>query len=244
MKSLPYLPTGHPKHFLDLYTPDASNYPTLVFIHGGGWMDGDKERYPHWGEWLAQHGIGCALLNYRLTPEVKHPDHCKDAAAGLAWVYRNISDHGGDPSKIILCGYSSGGHIAACIGMDPDFLKDHGLSLNIIKGMVCISGVYLINFTLDIAGYGHVFPRHHRHRGSPINHCRPDLPPFMVVYATDEYITLDRQAMNFHDRLIEKGCQSKLFLIEAEHQFVTEAMCQEGNKVGQEFLEFIAGACQ
>ena len=71
---------AHPsKHKLDLYLPSGSEgHPVLVFVHGGSWRRGDKDAYGGaygaMGRSLAAEGVAVAVINYRLTPEVRHPN--------------------------------------------------------------------------------------------------------------------------------------------------------------------------
>src|SRR5262245_20984826 len=69
------------RHKLDLYLPEgAKDYPVLVFVHGGTWRSGRKERYAPLGRVFARQGIGTVVINYRLSPQVKHPAHVQDVA--------------------------------------------------------------------------------------------------------------------------------------------------------------------
>src|SRR5262245_62590551 len=77
------------KHKLDLYLPKGhKDYPVLFFVHGGAWAHGDKNTFGLYGllgAAYARLGIGVVVTNYRLSPEVKHPEHVKDVARAFAW---------------------------------------------------------------------------------------------------------------------------------------------------------------
>ena len=123
-----------PKQRLDVYHPDQclqQRCPVVVWVHGGGWRHGDKQ---HRGAkdladtWTAA-GAVVVNLNYRLTPEVMHPAHVQDVAAGIAWIHRNIGRYGGDPQRTFLLGHSAGAHLVALVATDPQYLAAHGLGL-------------------------------------------------------------------------------------------------------------------
>lgn len=135
-------------HQLDLFLPKGKQgYPVVVFVHGGTWVMGDNRccgLHSSIGEFLAQHGIGAVLPNYRLSPAVKHPEHVKDIARAVAWTHDHIGEHGGDVSHLFLVGHSAGGHLVSLLTTDEQYLKEEGLHTSDIKGVVSISGVYEI----------------------------------------------------------------------------------------------------
>lgn len=136
------------RHRLDLFVPaDRKDYPVIVLVHGGAWCLGDNRcfgLYSSVGEFLAGRGIGVVLPNYRLSPQVKHPEHVKDVARAVAWVHHHIAEHGGNPERIFLIGHSAGGHLVSLLATDERYLKAEGVNADIIRGVVGVSGVYRI----------------------------------------------------------------------------------------------------
>ena len=126
---------------LDVYrVPGTSQLPILVFIHGGGWSEGDKGHHPRKGEFFAREGFLYVTLNYRLSPKVTHPAHVEDVAKALAWVYRNAETFGGDASRIFLLGHSAGAHLAALVATDPRHLNAESLAPDVLDGVVLLDG--------------------------------------------------------------------------------------------------------
>ena len=84
----------HPeKHTLDLYRPNGSGWPVLVFFHGGSFVGGAKAKrlgphdiYGNIGRFYAARGYGVAVVNYRLQPEVTWVEELDDVAAAVSWV--------------------------------------------------------------------------------------------------------------------------------------------------------------
>ncbi|KAE9231836.1 hypothetical protein PF005_g2952 [Phytophthora fragariae] len=102
---------------------------------------------------------GClgVSVNYRLSPEVQHPEHVKDVAAAVTWLHRNIAKFGGDPDKLLLVGHSAGAHLVMQILADPQYLKAAGMEQPVdtfVKGAVGISGVYNIVRLANTSFYG------------------------------------------------------------------------------------------
>src|SRR5262249_46008618 len=104
------------KHKLDLFLPEgAKGSPVAVFIHGGAWVQGDKSFlgfYSALARSLARQGVGVAVVNYRLSPKVMHPEHVKDVARAFAWTAKNVAKYGGGPQRVFWCGPPAGGHPA------------------------------------------------------------------------------------------------------------------------------------
>ena len=134
-----------PEQKLDVYTAavtgDKSAAPVVIWVHGGGWRNGDKDNLS--GKRLckswANHGVTMVNLNYRLTPSVVHPAHVEDVAAGIAWVHENIARFGGDSKRIFLLGHSAGAHLVALVATNPKYLQAHSQFPNeILAGVMPI----------------------------------------------------------------------------------------------------------
>lgn len=107
---------------LDVYRPEtnAEGRPALVYLHGGGWVMGDKrdQGLPLCNH-LATLGWVCVNANYRLSPAATHPDQVVDAKAAIAWLRANAEEYGVDPGFVAIAGGSAGGHIAAMTALTP-----------------------------------------------------------------------------------------------------------------------------
>lgn len=132
------------RNSLDIHRPAAIDpdepLPILIFIHGGGWSIGDKSRVGHKPAWAAGHGWVLVSVNYRLSPDVMHPEHARDVAAAVAWVRANAGSFNGDPARIALMGHSAGAHLAAIVASDESLLGEHGLAPSDLAGVVLLDG--------------------------------------------------------------------------------------------------------
>jgi len=135
----------NPRHRLDVHTgdsPAAGLAPVFVFVHGGGFVAGDKHtpgtpRYDLVGAWAVRHGLVGVTMTHRLAPEFSWPAGAQDVAAAVAWLRANIADHGGDPDRIVLAGNSAGAvHVSAFIA------GQGGGSLDGVRGAAMLSGIY------------------------------------------------------------------------------------------------------
>lgn len=142
--------SDNPRQRLDVYHPrDLTGYPVVVFAHGGYWTNQDKRYfeplaglYGNVGRALARRGIGVVIMNYRLVPDVTFDEQMNDILAATRWTKDHIAEYGGDPRRIVLAGYSSGGHVASLAAFQPGRLEGAGLSRSDIHGYALLSPIF------------------------------------------------------------------------------------------------------
>jgi len=202
-KDIPYMEIKdvNPKFTsLDIYTPViGENYPVIVFIHGGTWSLGDKGSLNYKTIAFTKANFVYVSINYRLSPDIKHPIHASDVAKAITWIYNHISDYGGDPHNIFLLGHSAGGHLAALIATDEHYLKDLGFSTKIIRGVIGLdSAAYHLptlfesepeNYYLFEMAFGD--NPEMWEKASPIYYVEKgkNIPPFLLIYAGDREVS-------------------------------------------------------
>jgi para-nitrobenzyl esterase len=112
---------------LNIWTPEqACDLPVMVFIHGGGYVVGNKDAPVHDGAGFARSGVVCVAINYRLgidgflpIPDVPTNLGLRDMIAALQWVQANIAAFGGDPAKVTVFGESAGAMAIANLMASP-----------------------------------------------------------------------------------------------------------------------------
>ena len=115
MKDITYaLAEGAPLA-LDLYLPaGVSKPPLLVWVHGGAWSAGTKSNYP---KELVERGFAVASLDFRQTTQAPFPANVQDIKAAIRFLRAKARDYGYAADKIAIAGASSGGHLAALVGV-------------------------------------------------------------------------------------------------------------------------------
>lgn len=208
-----------PRHRLDVYRRKDSptGCPTLVQVHGGGWVIGDKrEQGRPLMLQLAARGWVCFAPNYRLSPRATWPDHLVDVKRALAWVKEHGQEYGADPGFVVLTGGSAGGHLVAMAALtpnDPAYQPGFEQADTSIQGCVPYYGVY------DLAAEtGTKAARVRAKRllqrlvlktddqdafvqASPLAHVRRDAPPFFVVHGRNDTLVPVAEARLFVERL-------------------------------------------
>ncbi len=107
-------PDGKPL-LLDLYLPQdaARPLPVIVWLHGGGWLHGDRRLAPDLSRYFAASGFAMASIEYRLSNEAIFPAQVHDVKAAIRWLRTHAAQYGLDGARIGLWGSSAGGHLAA-----------------------------------------------------------------------------------------------------------------------------------
>jgi len=181
---------------LDLYRPvGAKGFPTVVYYHGGGLLAGSKQIPSA----LTNRGWGVVGVGYRLHPHVSHPVYIEDAAAALAWTFKNIESFGGDPAKIFVTGISAGGYLTSMVGFDKSYLQKHGVDANRIAALIPITGQMITHQT--VRKEQGVVPNKTRptiDKYAPLYHIRNDAPPTLCITGGWEVDMLMRAEENLY----------------------------------------------
>lgn len=213
-------PCDTPKHTLDLYLPAQRDWPVIVFVHGGGWDSGDKnyraggaDVYANIGRHYAMHGIGVAVMNYRLQPQVQWNQQVDDVRAAVTWVRANIPARGGRADRLFLMGHSAGTHLAAMVALEANG------STPAVQGVIAVSGAAL---------------------DTPVSRVSATAPPFLIMYATGERRELQHQSRLLHEALLEAGAKSELLPVPGEsHTRIVLALSHPKKLPAQAIPEFV-----
>ena len=126
---------------LDIFPASRKGSPVHVFIHGGYWRSLDKDIYSHLAGPMVSAGATVVLPNYDLCPNVRITDIVFQIRSAIAWVYKNIAKHNGDPKRIYVSGHSAGGHLTGMM-LATDWSKVGRLPKSLIKGSATLSGLF------------------------------------------------------------------------------------------------------
>jgi len=125
LRDVEYAPGGGPSQSLDLYLPKSARpLPLIIWIHGGAWLSGDKERCP--AAQMTARGYAAASLNYRLSHQAVFPAQIEDCKAAIRWLRAHAKEHNLDPNHFGVWGSSAGGHLVALVGASGGVKKLEG----------------------------------------------------------------------------------------------------------------------
>jgi arylformamidase len=128
---------------LDIYRTDRAKAPIFIFIHGGAWISGSAAEYGYAAEMFVKAGAHYVVPDFSSVKDVGGDLGVMAAQVrrAIAWIYKNATTFEGDPDRIYIGGHSSGGHLCG-VALVTDWEKEFGVSGTILKGGLCISGMY------------------------------------------------------------------------------------------------------
>jgi acetyl esterase/lipase len=175
----------------------------VVWVHGGGWTQGDKsEDMPDKVRLFNDAGYVFVSVNYRLTdrsvPGPQYPVHDQDVADAVAWLVQHAGGLGADSARIALLGHSAGGGIVSAVATDDRYLGAHALALSAIR---CVAGLDGEGYDVTAgattsppevqAGYRDVFGSDPAvwAEASPVRHVAADkgIPPFFLAVRGEDW---------------------------------------------------------
>lgn len=221
-----------PYQSLAVFRPPEPSGDVLVFFHGGGWTSGYKEWMYFMAPALLAQGVVLVSAGYRLAPGHVFPAALDDAADALAWVWRHIASHGGDPKRIFVGGHSAGGHYAALLAVTSAWQSQRGLPANLVRGCLPVSGVYHF-------GAGSGLPVRPRFLGtldasrvdveaSPLLKLEPTAsPPFLITYGSRDFAHLVAQAQQMEAALRVADVPVQVQILEGCDHFEASVACGE-----------------
>jgi acetyl esterase/lipase len=228
-RDIAYVDNPDPLQKLDIYAPPgAKSLPVVVWIHGGGWQQGDKAEVQEKPAAFVKKGFVFVSVGYRLWPKVTMGDIIHDCAKSVGWVHQHIADKGGDPHRLFIMGHSAGAQLAAILCTDDRLLKAEGVPFADLKGCVPVDGdtynvpasVALSDTRCQIYELPEPKSGHRAKFGSPeqqkdysaVTHVAKgkSIPPFLLLHvATHPDTTM--QAQNLARKLKEAGIPTKTF---------------------------------
>ena len=200
----------------DLYLPPGVGpFPGIVFLHGGGWRNGNRLQLRRQAAYMAQHGMVGMAIEYRLAPAHPFPAALDDAKQAVVWLREHASTYHVAPSKIAAVGSSAGGHLAAMLGVEStDRSAPAGSN---VQAVVAFNGIFDFaamppsNMVSDFLGKPCADDIAVCREASPLSHAHPNEPPFLILHGTEDRTAPYAQAAAFVEKLKAAGDRAELF---------------------------------
>jgi acetyl esterase/lipase len=227
------------KQRMDLYFPKAktTNAPVLLFLHGGGFREGDRKQYGYVGEPFAKHGVITVVASYRLTTGgFKHPAQPDDTKAIVAWIHKNIARYGGDPNAIYISGHSAGAILTADVGVDLTWLDALKAPRSAVRGIVPISGSYDLR---NSKRFEYLPTPEAEEKASALLHVNAPAPVAIVAYGSLEE-RLKEPSAALVKALAAKGVQARTLNLEGkDHATAIWELSDENSTLTKAILAMI-----
>lgn len=213
---------------LDVWYPNESKTPTptLVYIHGGGWIFGTKEGSVLQFLPFLEKGWRVVNVEYRMAGNSPAPAAVEDTRCTLRWVFRNAKQWNFDTSKIVLTGHSAGGHLSLITGMLPDgtgldnnCYGDEKLNVAAIINWYGISDVNDLISGANLKNYAVMWMGSQQNateiakRVSPLTYVRAGLPPVITIHGDKDDVVPYSQATRLKTALDNAKVTNKLITI-------------------------------
>lgn len=217
---------------LDIYRPkDKSSkpMPAVVFMHPGGWTQGDKsESGGKTGvknvflNSLASKGYFCVSINYRLAPKNIFPAQIEDSKCAVRFLRAKAKEYNIDPERIAARGGSAGGHLAALVGTAGDVKEFEGTGgwegfSSKVQAVIDLCGPVDLykwknqssigNMLIDLFGGASPKYKDAIEKASPIKHINKDTPLFLLIHGDKDNIVSIKQSQAFAEALTKAGVE-------------------------------------
>ena len=237
-KRYAYGPT--PVEGLDVYPTSHAGAPINVFVHGGAWRGSVAKNNAIAAELFVRAGAHYVVPDFAWVQDVGGSlfPIADQVRRAVAWVYRNAADFGGDPTRLYVSGFSSGAHLAGVL-LTTDWAKDFGLPADMLKGGLCISGMFdLKPVRLSSRSTYVAFTDEMEQALSPQRHLDKLVAPLIVAYGTFETPEFQRQSRDFAAAVTAAGKRVELLVGEGYNHFeMYETLANPYGLLGRAVLE-------
>jgi len=228
----------YPETVLDILqarAPALEDRPGVIVIHGGGWIQGDKERMLEtYCLPFIEHGFVVANVEYRLAQAATAPAAVNDVLNAAQWLARHAAEYKVDPKRIVVTGESAGGHLALMIGMVPES-AGFGPSTK-VAAVIDFFGIADVPDQLEGPNsrpYAAAWiPEQPDRAGlarklSPMTYVRKGLPPILAIQGDADPVVPYEQSVRLTKALKAAGDDTDLITIPGgKHGFTPDEMAQ------------------
>jgi acetyl esterase/lipase len=242
-----YQNDSSPYHLLDAYLPDGDGpFPALIYVHGGGWVQGNRSDFNAIAELYAKRGIAGFSIDYSLSSEnqTAWPQDLNDVITAIQYIQENAAYYNVDPEKIALMGSSAGAHLISLVGTlsgNETFLSTPQLAQ--VKSKICLiisyDGVtdfqYIgehLNPSLIYNIVTGAFKESYTQnpslwlQASPATYISSEDLPFVFVHGSNDMVVPISVAESFNAKLHNVDVETHFIKVDGDHDVLTS---QESN---------------
>jgi acetyl esterase/lipase len=232
--NIPYANDTLKHHLLDIYLPAKStgNIPLVIWVHGGAWMLNDKYADMSYMKstlkGFLDHGYALASIDYRYSTQAVFPAQIQDCNEAVEYLYQHAGDYKIDRDKIVLIGFSAGGHLASLLALSANddvkafYPKGKKPSFK-IKGVLDFYGPS--DFVAIREGKDEKSPEaillgampskrpDLAKAASPITYVNKNDPPFLIVHGEKDMSVPNAQSSLLSSKLTEAGVKNEVIIV-------------------------------
>ncbi|HLO33316.1 MAG TPA: alpha/beta hydrolase [Anaerolineales bacterium] len=237
---------------MDVYFPEAGGpWPTVMYVHGGSWIGGDKSEAGMFARGMTLQGYLVVSINYRLYPAARYPAMIEDVKCAVRSLRANASQYNLDPNRIAAIGASAGGHLVALLGtsdqsmgLDVGEYLDQSSRVQAVVAMAPVTDLTRKFPNADIELMRHVgFGEDNIVQASPITHVTADDPPFLLIHGDRDTVVPYGQSQLMYERLLQMNVPAQLVIVKnADHSLTAPDGSSSPSlaEINQIILDFLA----
>jgi acetyl esterase/lipase len=245
-----YADDSNPYHLMDVYLPEGNGpFPAIIYIHGGGWAEGNRSDFNEIAQLYAKRGIAGFSIDYTLAAlnRTAWPQDIEDVISALTFIQANAANYRVNTQRIAVMGSSAGAHLASLVGTiggNESFLKNHNFN-GTIHSQICLVVNYdgvedlefvgqnktenlnLLNSIVSSQFGGVTYSQNLDlwREASPVTYVSAGDPTFVFVHGVNDRIVPIQVAQAFNAKLEAAGVETHFIRIEGDHDILTnEAM--------------------
>lgn len=239
LRDIEYVPNGHERQRLDLYLPRQADSddqvsrsrPLIVWVHGGAWRAGSKNRCP--AIRFVGEGYAVASINYRLSQHAIFPAQIQDCKAAIRWLRAHAAEYGFDPGRFGVWGSSAGGHLVALLGTaggveEFDVGPNAGVSSRVQAVCDFFGPTDFTKMSSFWTKMNHDAPdspesrliggpvqenKDKAQKANPILYVTREDPPFLIVHGDEDPLVPHNQSEILYDALKKMGIDVTLYTV-------------------------------
>ena len=194
------------RQVLDVYRPRSkpAGASVIVFIYGGRWTSGTRRDFTALARAFTSRGWVVVIPDYRLYPDVRFPRWVEDGANAVRWTFGNITQFGGDTTRVFVIGHSAGGHTAALLALDETHLRAAGVRPASVRGFVSIAGPVATTWT-DADIQAAMGPSERWAATYPETFIGGTEPPILLLHGTDDKTVSHLNSVHLASLIRERG---------------------------------------
>ena len=205
---------------LDVHVPSnvrrglfAQKLPVVVYVHGGGWVRGDRKRVYNQPQWLTSRGYVFVAIDYRKVPQTNIDGQLRDVADALTWVRRNIRRYNGDPNRVVLMGHSAGAHLSALLAAQGNAQGLRGIIPNDVQAYDLLAYATKRGSIGPMFGTAFTNEPPNWIRWSPSTHAKRNgrLPPHLILYSRSQGERRRAISVGYANLLNGRGTDTTIF---------------------------------
>jgi arylformamidase len=222
-----------PRERIDYFPSGAAKPPLVMFIHGGYWQRNDKDMFAFIADGPRTHGIDVALVGYTLGPDVRLTDIVAEMHQALTFLSERADDFGFDRQRMLVSGWSAGGHLTASVAGHPAFRG--GIPISGIFDLEPIALSYLDEkLKLDATEIATL---------SPLRVLPARMPPLRVFVGGSETSELVRQSTTYAEAARERGLPVTLTVMPGHNHFtILDEISKPDGAITRALVEMIEAA--